>query len=308
MDNKEREQYQQAFASLAKTDREALASLIVEYLQPMHITTDFVGMLLNTRNLAPGTQLVKKVRKGITVRTFVPGSIHLASEVTVYDRAVYNLGGFDVKVHANEWEIESGEIGSLADIENEMRAKIKDYFMNLVFNALANLWNFANTPNNWVSVGGPLTAPVLQTAVDEINYQVGSVKAIVGTRRALTPITTFGNYVPYVAGTQGIWGTPIPSAVEEIARTGFLGSWYGCKVVALDQIWDNELDHNAMLPEDKVLVVGNNVGEFITYGDVKVKQWQDMNPTPPVFKIELWGNFGMIIDHQEGIFVIDGLV
>jgi len=103
MDKHEREKYREAFASLADENREALASLIVEYLDPNHITVDFVGMLLNTRVLKPGDQLLKKVRKGIEVRTLVPGSIHLAGEVTVVDRANYHLSGVDVKVHINEY-------------------------------------------------------------------------------------------------------------------------------------------------------------------------------------------------------------
>jgi hypothetical protein len=45
--------------------------------------------------------LVKKVRRGIEARTLVPGSIHLASEITVDDRIVYMLDGVDIKVKAN---------------------------------------------------------------------------------------------------------------------------------------------------------------------------------------------------------------
>ena len=71
MDKQKETQYREALAALAKTDREAFSALIVEYLDPKHITTDFVSLLLNTRNLNPGDQIIKKVRKGITVRTLV---------------------------------------------------------------------------------------------------------------------------------------------------------------------------------------------------------------------------------------------
>jgi hypothetical protein len=103
MDKERKQKYAEAFASLARNDREALAAMIVEYLDPNHITVDYVGMLLDSRTLKPGDQLIKKVRKGIEVRTLVPGSIHLASEVTVVDRANYHLSGVDVKVHINEY-------------------------------------------------------------------------------------------------------------------------------------------------------------------------------------------------------------
>ena len=91
----------EAYASLVKEgNREALAQMIVEYVAPGHIATDFISMLMNSRSLNPGDSLVKKIRKGINVRTLVPGAIHLANEITVSDRINYVLDGADVKVTA----------------------------------------------------------------------------------------------------------------------------------------------------------------------------------------------------------------
>src|SRR3972149_4905929 len=230
----------------------------------------------------------------------------MASEVSVVDRANYHLSGIDVRVHANEWELESGELGTIGEIEAEMKAKIKDYFMTQVFTKLATLWSATNTPSNFINVGGALTATALETAINEVNYRVGAVRAVVGTRKALTPITKFGNYVPYDASPTS-WGVGVPSAIEEIRRSGFLGQYYGARIIGLDQIWDNEVDYTAQLPENKVLVIGENVGAFITYGDVKHKQWTNWEPTPPVYNTEFYLQFGMIIDRQIGIVVVGGL-
>ena len=306
MDKNKEQEYRTALAAVAKSDPEALAAMLVEFIQPNHITTDYIGMVLNTRNLNPGDQLFKRVRRGIQVRTLYPGSIHLSNEVTVSDRAWYNLSGVDIRVHANQWDLESGQIGTLGDIEAEMRAKLKDYYFARVVNALGTLWDGTNTPDNWTSVGGYLTATALEDAIDWINYRVGGVKVVVGTKRALTPITKFGQYTPY-AGDPTDWGVPVPSAIEEVRRTGFLGTYYGCKIMGLDQLWDNPVDMNPMLAEHSVLVIGNNVGEFITYGDVKTKAWTNWEPTPPYFNIELYQQYGMIIDNQEGVYVIDDL-
>src|SRR5689334_13376537 len=99
-------QLKEAVASLLKEGkREALAQLIVEYIDPTHLTTDFIGLLLNARSLNVGDALVKKVRTGIDVRTLVPGSIHLASEITVRDRINYVLDGAVVHTLYNEWEL-----------------------------------------------------------------------------------------------------------------------------------------------------------------------------------------------------------
>lgn len=290
----------EAYASLIKEGkREALAQLIVEYVQPGHITTDFVSLLMNSRRLNPGDALVKKVRKGIKVRTLVPGAIHLANEVTVSDRINYVLDGADVKVTANEWEIESGELGTLDSIRSEMQAKLRDFYLNKVFTALTTVWTAVNTPSNFTNVGGSITASALKNAIDRINQTTGGVRAVVGTRAALTPITTFG--AGYTDGTNTY---AVSKNIEEIMQTGWLGRYYGAPILALQQEYDNPEDHNALLPNDKILVIGESVGDFITYGDVKTKQWSDMNPTPPQWYLELYQQFGLIVDKADGIYVL----
>jgi len=304
--DKERE-YREALAAVAKNEPEAFASLIVEYFKPNHIATDYISMLLNTRNLQPGDQLIKRVRRGITVRTLVPGSVHLSNEVTVADRAWYNLSGVDVRVHANAWDLESGQIGTIAEIEAEMRAKIRDYFLARVISSLSTLWNASNTPNNYTDLGGAkVSATALDAAIDYINYRVGGVKAVVGIKKVMAPISKFGQYTPY-QGDPTKWGVPNMQAIEEVHRTGFLGTYYGTTIIGLDQQWDDPVSNTPLLPEDKILVIGNNVGEFITYGDVKSKSWINWEPTPPVYNIELYAQYGMIIDRQEGIFVLDNV-
>lgn len=302
MDNNKK--MEEAFASiLQKGDKEALAELIIEYIQPNHITADFVGMLLNTRTLKPGDSLVKKLRKGIEVRTLVPGSIHLASEITVRERMNYVLDGADVKVSYDAWDLENGNIGTVQDISREMMAKLRDYYQNKVFSALTTVWTAGNTPNNYTSVGGSLTSTVVKNAIDNINNTVGKAKAIVGVRSALTPITTFGAF----------WADPnaalhaVDSQLEEVMREGWLGRYYGTDVIALNQEWDNPEDYNTLLPTDKVLVIGENVGEFITYGEPKWKQWDDMNPTPPRFFMEVYQQFGLMIDKAMGIHVLGNI-
>ena len=295
--------FKEACASLLKDGkREALAQLIVEYVDAKHIPADMVNLLLSSRSLNPGDALVKKVRKGIKVNTLVPGRIHLASEITVSDRINYVLDGADVKVTYSEWELASGEIGTIDDIRTEMSAKLRDYYLGKVFTALSTVWTVGNTPSNFTNVGGSLTATALENAIDRINQTTTGVKAVVGTRAALAPITKFGAFY-----SDGVNTTYVPDNLKEIMATGFLGKYYGAPILALDQVYDNPEDYNALLPTDKVLVIGENVGEFITYGDVKTKEWVDQRPTPPQWYLELYQQFGMIIDRADGIYVIGGL-
>jgi hypothetical protein len=297
--------YKNAIAELLKSgDRDALAEMITEYVQPNYITVDFVSMLLNARSLKPGDSLVKKLRKGIEVHTLVPGSIHLANEITVSDRVNYVLDGSDVKVTYNEWELENGEIGSVEEIRSTMMNKLKDSFQNKVFTALTTVWTAVNTPLNYTNVGGHITATALEDAIDYINQTTSGVKAVVGTRSAMTPITKFGAFWSDETGTKTGVSDP---AIEEIRQRGMLGKYYGANLIVLDQIWDNLEDQNALLPTDKILVIGENVGEFITFGDVKTKQYSDMRPTPPQWFLELWQQFGLMIWNASGLFVLGNL-
>jgi hypothetical protein len=298
----EKELKQQVAALLKDGDRDAVAEMIIEYIQPNHITTDFVSMLLNTRSLNPGDSLVKKLRKGIEVRTLVPGAIHLASEVTVTDRINYILDGSDVKVTWNEWEMEQGELGTIESIRAEMTAKLRDTHMNKVFTALSTVWSAVNTPSNFINAGGPVTATILEDAIDQINRTTSGVKAVIGTKVAMAPITKFGAF-----WSDGSNVEAVPSSLEEIKQNGILGRYYGTTLLTLDQIYDNLEDYNAMIPTDKILVIGDNVGEFITYGDVKTKQYNDMRPTPPQWFLEIYQQYGMLIWNAMGIYVIGGL-
>ena len=88
-------------------------------------------------------------------------------------------------------------------------------------------------------------------------------------------------------------------------RTGWLGSYYGAPIVAIDQQYDNPEDYNAMIPENLVLVIGENVGDFVVYGDPKEDNWTNKEVVPPQWYLRLYQQFGMIIDKAMGIHVIE---
>lgn len=297
-------QIQEAIASMVKdrNQRDALASIIVEYVQPNHLTGQIVGNLLTTRALKPGDSLVKKVRKGIRVRTLVPGAVHLSSEITVSERINYVLDGADVKVTYNEWEMDSGEIGTIQDIRAEMAAKLKDYYFNKIFTALGSVWSAANTPLNYTSVGTTITNTALEAAINRINQTTSGAKAIVGLRSIVTPITKFAAF-----WSDGSNVGKSQTKLDEILNSGMVGNFLGVPIIAVDQVYDNPEDYKPLLPTDYILVIGENVGEFITYGDVKQKQWSDMNPTPPQWMLELYQQFGLIIDNAQGIYMLDNV-
>jgi hypothetical protein len=295
-------EYKEALAELMRSDKEAFAEILVEFIQPNHVSEEVLSLLLDTRSLNAGDLLVKKVRKGIEVKTLVPGSVHLASEITITDRINFILDGADVKVTYNAWELERGEIGTVDEISKEMRLKLRDFYVNKVFTALSSIWTAGNTPSNYTAMGGTLTAAALENAINGINLTTPGAKLIVGARAAVTPITKFGAF--WTDGTNVGYTEEL---IMRIFENGWLGKYYGVPVLALEQVFDNIEDWNALIPTDKVLVIGEKVGEFINYGDVLSKQWVDMNPTPPQWFLEIYQQFGMIIDNARGIFVLGSI-
>jgi len=195
--------------------------------------------------------------------------------------------------------LERGEIGTVESISNEMRAKLRDFFVNKVFTALTTIWTATNTANNFTSMGGAITGAALENAINRINQTTPGAKIIVGSRQAVTPITKFGAF-----WTDGTTTGYAEELIMRIFENGWLGKYYGVPVLAIEQVWDDPASYTALIPTDKVLVIGEKVGEFISYGDVKTKQWTDMNPTPPQWYLELYQQFGMIIDNAQGIFML----
>lgn len=297
--------YQEAIASLMsdKDKRDELAELLVEYIDPGHITTDFVGMLLNSRALKQGDALVKKVRKGIKVRTLVPGTVHLADEFTIEERLHYSLDGADIKVTASEWELESGELGTVEDIRGEMLKTLKDYYQNKVFSALTSVWTAGNTPDNYSTVATAVTESVLKSAIQQIAQMIGGPIVVAGVRSVLNPITEFGAFWADPASTPAYHA--LDTQLQKIMDDGILGKYYGAEIVVIDQNYDYPDTNNSLVPTDKILVMGKQVGEFITYGDVRDKQYTDPKPTPPQWFFEIYQQFGMIIDNADGIYVIN---
>jgi hypothetical protein len=220
----------------------------------------------------------------------------------VKDRINYSLDGIDIKTVFNKWELDKGEIGTVEEIRAEMQAKLRDHLFNRVITALDTVWDAGNTPSNYATCATTVTAATLKDMIDQINQYGGGAKTIIGTRKTVTPIAEFAAFWNDSAtSTTGVSQT----VLDEFLRTGKIGQYMGVPVVAVDQVFDNPEDYNALIPDKYLLVLGNKVGEFITYGDPVWKVWDYMDPTPPYTYIESYQQFGMIIDNALGIGVIE---
>jgi len=295
--------FKEALAEVAKTDKRALSELIVEYIDPKHVSRDIVGIFMNTRSLNPGDAYVKKVRRGIEVRQLVPGQDTLSSQITVKDTVTHALDTAYAEVSHNEWEVESGEIGTIDEIRNEMMAKFSDFYVVKVMNALYTLATINDSANFWYVTS--LLRSTLEDAIDSISDIAGTVRSVVGRRTALAPITKFAGYRIGVGATESAgYPVPVSSALEEIRRTGWFGMYYGANFVALEQVYDNEYDRNKLIQDDLIVVVGDSCGEFITYGEPREDQWSEMKTAPPTWHLRIYQQYGLLFDKMENVGII----
>jgi hypothetical protein len=310
-----------ALAELARSDRAAFAEVITEYIDPVYLTLDIAKTFMDTKEMSFGDILVKRFKGKYHVQQIVPGQITLGEQITVRDKAMsINLDILAAKAAYNTLELQHGGPQFTPEtVKSDVQKALQERVLMRTWNALASIWSVGNASAltisgssnpNFVNVGGALTASALDLAIDHVNYWSGSVRTIIGTESALAPLSTFGQYQVigatfdnYVTQNGQPAGTiqnvspygPGPKAVE---------SYRGVtNIVRLKQIFDeSEYPKRPLLPNDFVLVIGDNIGQFITYGGPQYKEYIDNEPTPPYWNYETWLQFGMMIWNAQGLY------
>jgi hypothetical protein len=269
-----------------------------------------------------GDILVKRFKGKYNVQQIVPGQITLGQQIQVRDKAMsINLDILSAKAEYNTLELEHGGPSFTPEmVKSDIQKALNEKLTLRTWNALGNIWTSANASaltmpgsaySNYINVAGALTSTALDNAIDHTNYWAGSVKAIIGTEAALAPLSTFGQYKIFgTAGTSDQYVTinGQPSyTFQNVSPFGdgpkVVESYRGVNnIVRLKQIFDQtEYPPKPLLPSDFVLVVGDNVGEFVTYGGPQFKEYVDNRPTPPYWNYETWVQFGMMIWNARGI-------
>lgn len=327
MDNRITEAERRALAELYQTDKNAFAETITEYVDPVYLTLDLASTFMPTTEFEFG-QMPRRVFKGkYHVQQIVPGQITLSDQITVRDQTVsYNIDILSAKAGYNTLETaHGGPAYSPETVRSDVRKALAEKILLRGWNALANIWTSANASaltipgaanSNFLDASsGPLTSSLLDAAIDHTNYWSGGVRAIIGTEVALAPLTTFGQY-RLISGLntdnfvtlQGPAGT-----LQNVSPYGSgskgVESYRGVSnIVRVPQIFDETVfPKRPLLPNDYVLVVGEDIGRFVTYGGPQFKEYIDNEPTPPYWNYETWVQFGMMIWNAMGVTKIGNI-
>lgn len=323
MDMKINEADRRALAELAVKDRAAYAEVITEYVDPVYLTLDLASTFMQTKEMQFGEMLRRQFRGKYHVQQIVPGQITLGEQITVRDQALsYNLDILSAKAAYNTLEtLHGGPVYTPENVRSDVNKALQEKVLMRGWNALANIWNAGNASaltiagsanSNFLDASGPLTSTVLDAAIDHVNYWSGKVRTIIGTEVALAPLSTFGQY-RLISGTNtdnyvAINGQPAGT----FNNVSPIGAPYGVEnyrgvsnIVRLPQIFDETVfPKRPLLPNDYVLVIGEDIGQFITYGGPQTKEFIDNEPTPPYWNYETWLQFGMMIWNAMGVVKI----
>ena len=313
----EKDQLKKAVAEVAKTagldnsGRSAFAELIMKIIEPNHLSLDIFSSFMPVVQRQPGDQLGRRVtRSRYPIQTMAPGGGHLAHVVAYQDQINQVFDRIITGARYNLWEIRSGEIGTVEKIRTDIRADLFDEIVSRVFNLLTSVWTATNTPNNYTDASsGGVTATVLDAMIENILSTSPSVRAIVGTRKALYPVYKFAGYREYAnTGSTPDYSMFPTTALQEFMNTGKVSTYQGVPLVELPQVFTNRFPglRDKLIPTDKILVVGENVGEVQLMGPSEYQEQTDLSTQPGNYTVHVWQAFGMVIDNAEGIGVIKG--
>jgi hypothetical protein len=298
--------------------RSAYAELVVDIVQPNHLDLSLFNAFMKTTQMKPGDVLAKRVKRGrYPARTLVPGKNHLADVTDYVEQQVFSYDALVAGTQHPLWEIQSGEIGTVESLRNELRADLFDEIVSRVFTMLATVWNSTDTPDNYVdATGSGVTATALDALIETILERTGSVNAIIGSRRALLPVYTFSQFREFVlTGTGTDRGFGVTDAFNEFTKTNKVNTYKGIPLIELPQVYRNRLPANAtgglrdvsqrMIPTNKIIVVGDNVGEIALMGETQYQDYTKMDTIPPNYVLHTWQPFTLVVDDVELIGVIE---
>jgi hypothetical protein len=304
-----------ALAEYAKTagmdpkGKSAFAETIIQLIEPEHLSLDLFNTFMPTRQAQLGDTTIRRVRRGrYGVQTMVPGTNHLVSQpMDVQDFHTYVFDRLIGGVRESVWNLRQGDLTSIEGMRRQLQFDLTDNLVQKVFSLLTSVWNSTDTPDHYVQTA-ELTYPVLDTLIENVLYTAGNVRAIIGTRRALLPIYKFAGWreYAYMDGTTNPIAYPINDKLMEYLNTRRVSMYMGIPIIELPQIFANQLPslRQALIPEDKILVVGANAGEILMYGGVEYQDYTDMTIQPADYVLNAWMSYGMVVDMPENLGVI----
>lgn len=241
------------------------ARLIAEKLDWGFKSDAVYNQFFPTKHVRKDEQIVLKERRGLKVFW-----THRAGEIdeSQLRQDIYELGKDTLGWHVREFEdnVESNYAETIADLIPLARTLEQTEVTRRIFNVLqaavplgsAHYIDATSTGSTTLekAVRSAITG-IQDTPVPSNRTLLSGQVSIVGRRSAVANILDFDSFND--------------KTKDDIARTGVLGTYFGAKIVTIDNYADE--DGLAFLPDDELWVIGGGVGLFGSYGGSKVSNW-----------------------------------
>jgi hypothetical protein len=301
-------------AELAKTagstpgGKSAFAEMLIQLVEPEFINLEIFNAFMPTRQVNVGDPTIRRLRRGkYSVQSMVPGTAHLVSQpTTVNDFHSFVFDQLIGGVRESLANVQEGSHITVDMMRTQLQNDIIETLVARVFNLIGSTWTTAKTPSHYVQTS-TVTYTQLDELIENVMYTAGDVKAIVGVRRAIRPIYEFSGFREYSYLTGGSQiAYPVPEKLMEYLNTNRVTSYKGIPIIETPQIFRNQLPtpREALLPEDQILVIGQNAGEILLYGGVEFQEHTDTSIQPADYVLHAWQKYGLVVDMPQNIGVI----
>lgn len=305
-----------ASAKNASGMKTAFSDLMIEVVEPKQLTLDVISAFMPVRELQPGDELGRRVKKGrYPVYSMTPGSNHLTAVTALVDQYIYAFDRIIAGTHANIMEIESGDVGTVADMRTDLRAALFNEIVTRVFTLLTSTWTEAAHPTRYEDLSGVLTSTGLDAMIEAMEDDGLNVRTIIGTNKALRPLHKFAQYRQFeLSGTAtDRVAYPIEATFNEFTNTRSVSRYDNIAVITLPQMRRDIVPTygtaaisktDLLLPDDKVLVLADTPGEVVLYGDTDYQDYTDFRVQPANYVVHAWQNFALLLDDVESVGVL----
>jgi hypothetical protein len=301
-------------AELAKTagttpgGKSAFAEMLVQLIEPEFLSLDIFNAFMPTRQVNVGDPTIRRLRRGkYSVQSMVAGTQHLVSQpTTVSDFHSFVFDQLIGGVRESLMNVQEGSHITVDMMRKQLQNDIIETLVARVFNLLTSTWTTAATPSHYVETN-KIKYTELDQLIENVMYTAGDVKAIVGVRRAIRPIYEFSGFreYSYIGGGSNI-AYPVPEKLIEFLNTNRVTTYKGIPIIETPQVFRNQLPtpREPLLPEDQILVIGQNAGEILLYGGVEYQEHTDTTIQPADYVLHAWQKYGLVVDMPENIGVI----
>ena len=271
----------------SKEGRIAVANKITKYISDSIEQSDLASLILPKEFVPVGTTPEYTIRGKLKAYWHEPGSYAPRTRMT---QKVFTVPTWMVSAHP-EYEISQLEAGRYGTVQDQVKAA-KEAIQGAVN---ARVWStvsgaISSGDGNYFTSAAEFSRTALDNAINYVEDQYGSVKAIVGRKNLLFNMVNWN--VDTSAGDIGLFSDEMKG---KALNSKMLPSYRGIPIVGLPQ-WRDGFG-KLTIPQNEVLVVGQDIGKYVVNQELRSKE--AINVDDLIWHIHLYQKVGVAVFFAE---------